>query len=358
MKKHNFTAGPCILAPEVFEGAAAAVREFEGMGLSLLEISHRDKKVVAVMEEAQQRVLQTLGLGDDYAVLFLQGGASSQFAMVPFNLLTSSGRAGYLNTGTWSTKALEEANKFAPGQAVELASSKDRNFSYIPKGFAIPSDLDYVHYTSNNTIFGTQVKSFSKADSLMVCDMSSDIFSRQMDYSAFDLIYAGAQKNLGPAGATLVVVRKAILGKSGRYIPTMFDYPTHIKGESMYNTPPVFSLYVSLLTLRWMDAQGGLPEMERRANARAAALYGEIDRNPLFVGTAATEDRSPMNACFLLHDEAAHKDVFDGLAKEAGLVGLAGHRSVGGYRASMYNALEQSSVDALVEVMREVERRA
>jgi phosphoserine aminotransferase len=202
------------------------------------------------------------------------------------------------------------------------------------------------------------MKAFPKSDSLLVCDMSSDIFSRQMDYSAFDLIYAGAQKNLGPAGATLVVVRKDILGKSGRVIPTMFDYPVHIKGESMYNTPPVFSLYVSLLTLRWMDAQGGLSEMERRANARAAALYGEIDRNPLFVGTAATEDRSPMNACFLLHDEGAHKDLFDGLAKEAGLVGLAGHRSVGGYRASMYNALEQSSVDALVEVMREVERRA
>ncbi len=358
MKMHNFTAGPCILAPEVFEGAAAAVREFEGMGLSLLEVSHRDKKVVAVMEEAQQRVLSTLGLGDNYAVLFLQGGASSQFAMVPFNLLTLSGKAGYLNTGTWASRAVEEAEKLAPGQAFELASSKDKNFSYIPKGFGIPSGLDYVHYTSNNTIFGTQMKAFPKTDSLMVCDMSSDIFSRQMDYSAFDLIYAGAQKNLGPAGATLVVVRKDILGKSGRVIPTMFDYPVHIKGESMYNTPPVFSLYVSLLTLRWMESQGGLPEMERRANARAAALYGEIDRNPLFVGTAATEDRSPMNACFLLHDEAAHKDLFDGLAKEAGLVGLAGHRSVGGYRASMYNALEQSSVDALVEVMREVERRA
>ena len=358
MKMHNFTAGPCILAPEVFEGAAAAVREFEGMGLSLLEVSHRDKKVVAVMEEAQQRVLSTLGLGDNYAVLFLQGGASSQFAMVPFNLLTLSGKAGYLNTGTWASRAIEEAEKLAPGQAFELASSKDKNFSYIPKGFGIPSGLDYVHYTSNNTIFGTQMKAFPKTDSLMVCDMSSDIFSRQMDYSAFDLIYAGAQKNLGPAGATLVVVRKEILGKSGRVIPTMFDYPVHIKGESMYNTPPVFSLYVSLLTLRWMESQGGLPEMERRANARAAALYGEIDRNPLFVGTAATEDRSPMNACFLLHDEAAHKDLFDGLAKEAGLVGLAGHRSVGGYRASMYNALEQSSVDALVEVMREVERRA
>ncbi len=358
MKMHNFTAGPCILAPEVFEGAAAAVREFEGMGLSLLEVSHRDKKVVAVMEEAQQRVLSTLGLGDNYAVLFLQGGASSQFAMVPFNLLTLSGKAGYLNTGTWASRAVEEAEKLAPGQAFELASSKDKNFSYIPKGFGIPSGLDYVHYTSNNTIFGTQMKAFPKTDSFMVCDMSSDIFSRQMDYSAFDLIYAGAQKNLGPAGATLVVVRKEILGKSGRVIPTMFDYPVHIKGESMYNTPPVFSLYVSLLTLRWMESQGGLPEMERRANARAAALYGEIDRNPLFVGTAATEDRSPMNACFLLHDEAAHKDLFDGLAKEAGLVGLAGHRSVGGYRASMYNALEQSSVDALVEVMREVERRA
>ncbi len=358
MKMHNFTAGPCILAPEVFEGAAAAVREFEGMGLSLLEVSHRDKKVVAVMEEAQQRVLSTLGLGDNYAVLFLQGGASSQFAMVPFNLLTLSGKAGYLNTGTWASRAVEEAEKLAPGQAFELASSKDKNFSYIPKSFGIPSGLDYVHYTSNNTIFGTQMKAFPKTDSLMVCDMSSDIFSRQMDYSAFDLIYAGAQKNLGPAGATLVVVRKDILGKSGRVIPTMFDYPVHIKGESMYNTPPVFSLYVSLLTLRWMESQGGLPEMERRANARAAALYGEIDRNPLFVGTAATEDRSPMNACFLLHDEAAHKDLFDGLAKEAGLVGLAGHRSVGGYRASMYNALEQSSVDALVEVMREVERRA
>jgi phosphoserine aminotransferase len=358
MKKHNFTAGPCILAPEVLEGAAAAVQDFEGMGLSLLEISHRDKKVVAVMEEAQQRVLQTLGLSDDYAVLFLQGGASSQFAMVPFNLLRSEGKAAYLNTGTWASKALEEANKLAPGQAVELASSAEQNFSYIPKGFAIPSGLDYVHYTSNNTIFGTQMKAFPKADSLMVCDMSSDIFSRQLPFSQFDLIYAGAQKNLGPAGATLVVVRKEILGQSGRTIPTMFDYPVHIKGESMYNTPPVFSLFVSLLTLRWMDSQGGLLEMERRANARSAALYGEIDRNPLFKGSAAAEDRSPMNACFLLHDEAKHQSVFDALAKEAGLVGLPGHRSVGGYRASMYNALPQSSVDALVEVMREVERRA
>lgn len=358
MKKHNFTAGPCILAPEVLEGAAAAVHDFEGMGLSLLEISHRDKKVVAVMEEAQQRVLQTLGLSDDYAVLFVQGGASSQFAMVPFNLLRSEGKAAYLNTGTWATKALEEANKLAPGQSVELASSAGQNFSYIPKGFAIPSGLDYVHYTSNNTIFGTQMKAFPKADSLMVCDMSSDIFSRQLPFDQFDLIYAGAQKNLGPAGATMVVVRKEILGKSGRSIPTMFDYPVHIKGESMYNTPPVFSLFVSLLTLRWMDSQGGLLEMERRANARSATIYGEIDRNPLFKGSAAAEDRSPMNACFLLHDEAKHQALFDALAKEAGLVGLPGHRSVGGYRASMYNALPQSSVDALVEVMREVERRA
>ena len=352
MKKHNFTAGPCILAPEVFEGAAAAVREFEGMGLSLLEVSHRDKKVVAVMEEAQQRALKTLGLGDDYAVLFLQGGASSQFAMVPFNLLTLNGRAGYLNTGTWASKAIEEADKLAPGQALELASSKDRNFSYIPKGFAIPSGLDYVHYTSNNTIFGTQMKAFPKADSLMVCDMSSDIFSKEINVADYDIIYAGAQKNLGPAGATLYIVKDEILGKStSPFMPTYLDLKQQVEKESMLNTPPVFSVYVAMLNLRNLIANGGVKAMEERNNAKAALLYKEIDENPAFRGAVEVEDRSNMNVTFLLNDESRTEE-FDTMWKAAGIVGLPGHRSVGGYRASIYNALPIESIQVLVDVMR------
>ncbi len=353
MKKHNFSAGPCILAPEVLQGAANAVENFAGMDLSLIEISHRDKKFVAVMDEAMALSKELMGLGADYEVLFLQGGASMQFCMVPYNLLKVGGKAGYTVTGTWAKKAAEEAKLF--GDVAVLGSSADKNFSYIPKGYSVGSDLDYFHCTSNNTIFGTQMKAFPTTGTRLVCDMSSDIFSRQLDFTQFDLIYAGAQKNLGPAGATLVAVKKDILGQSGRPIPSMLDYQTHIDGESMFNTPPVFSVYTSLLTLRWMKAQGGLAAMERHNAEKAALLYAEIDRNSLFYGTAAMEDRSDMNACFLLHDEA-HSEQFNTLWKDAGIVGIAGHRSVGGYRASMYNALPLESVQVLVDVMQHLEK--
>ncbi len=353
MKKHNFSAGPCILAPEVLQGAAEAVNNFAGMDLSLIEISHRDKKFVAVMDEAMALSKELMGLGADYEVLFLQGGASMQFCMVPYNLLKVGGKAGYTVTGTWAKKAAEEAKLF--GDVAVLGSSADKNFSYIPKGYSVGSDLDYFHCTSNNTIFGTQMKAFPTTGTRLVCDMSSDIFSRQLDFTQFDLIYAGAQKNLGPAGATLVAVKKDILGQSGRPIPSMLDYQTHIDGESMFNTPPVFSVYTSLLTLRWMKAQGGLAAMERHNAEKAALLYAEIDRNSLFSGTAAMEDRSDMNACFLLHDEA-HSEQFNTLWKDAGIVGIAGHRSVGGYRASMYNALPLESVQVLVDVMQHLEK--
>ena len=353
MKKHNFSAGPCILAPEVLQGAANAVENFAGMDLSLIEISHRDKKFVAVMDEAIALSKELMGLGADYEVLFLQGGASMQFCMVPYNLLKVGGKAGYTVTGTWAKKAAEEAKLF--GDVAILGSSADKNFSYIPKGYTVGKELDYFHCTSNNTIFGTQMKDFPTTGTRLVCDMSSDIFSRQLDFTQFDLIYAGAQKNLGPAGATLVAVKKDILGQSGRPIPSMLDYQTHIDGESMFNTPPVFSVYTSLLTLRWMKDQGGLAAMERHNAEKAALLYAEIDRNSLFYGTAAMEDRSDMNACFLLHDEA-HSEQFNTLWKDAGIVGIAGHRSVGGYRASMYNALPLESVQVLVDVMQHLEK--
>ena len=353
MKKHNFSAGPCILAPEVLQGAANAVENFAGMDLSLIEISHRDKKFVAVMDEAIALSKELMGLGADYEVLFLQGGASMQFCMVTYNLLKVGGKAGHTVTGTWAKKAAEEAKLF--GDVAILGSSADKNFSYIPKGYTVGKELDYFHCTSNNTIFGTQMKDFPTTGTRLVCDMSSDIFSRQLDFTQFDLIYAGAQKNLGPAGATLVAVKKDILGQSGRPIPSMLDYQTHIDGESMFNTPPVFSVYTSLLTLRWMKDQGGLAAMERHNAEKAALLYAEIDRNSLFYGTAAKEDRSDMNACFLLHDEA-HSEQFNTLWKEAGIVGIAGHRSVGGYRASMYNALPLESVQVLVDVMQHLEK--
>jgi len=353
MKKHNFSAGPCILAPKVLQGAANAVENFAGMDLSLIEISHRDKKFVAVMDEAIALSKELMGLGADYEVLFLQGGASMQFCMVPYNLLKVGGKAGYTVTGTWAKKAAEEAKLF--GDVAILGSSADKNFSYIPKGYTVGEELDYFHCTSNNTIFGTQMKDFPTTGTRLVCDMSSDIFSRQLDFTQFDLIYAGAQKNLGPAGATLVAVKKDILGQSGRPIPSMLDYQTHIDGESMFNTPPVFSVYTSLLTLRWMKDQGGLAAMERHNAEKAALLYAEIDRNSLFYGTASKEDRSDMNACFLLHDEA-HSEQFNTLWKEAGIVGIAGHRSVGGYRASMYNALPLESVQVLVDVMQHLEK--
>ncbi len=354
MKKHNFSAGPCILPEEVLQKAAEAVINFNNDNLSLLEISHRSKPFVSVMEKARALVLELLGLENKgYQVLFLQGGASTQFLMAAYNLLNK--KAAYLNTGTWSSKAIKEAKFF--GELVEVASSKDKNFTYIPKDYTIPSDADYFHCTSNNTIFGTQIKEFPKTEVPVVCDMSSDIFSRQLDFSQFDLIYAGAQKNMGPAGTTLVVVKESILGKVSRTIPSMLDYQVHISKDSMFNTPPVFAVYVSMLTLQWLKDLGGISFIEQVNNKKADLLYKEIDRNPLFQGVVEKEDRSFMNATFTLKKDNL-KERFDSLWSAAGINGLNGHRSVGGYRASMYNALPLYSVQALVDVMQELERTA
>lgn len=353
MKKHNFSAGPCILPQEVFQEASKAILNFNNSGLSILEISHRSADFVSVMEEAQDLALELLGLKDKgYKALFLQGGASTQFLMVAYNLLEK--KAAYLNTGTWSTKAIKEAKLF--GEVVEVASSKEKNFNYIPKSYSMPKDIDYFHCTSNNTIFGTQMKEFPATESSLVCDMSSDIFSRQLDFSKFDVIYAGAQKNMGPAGTTLVVVKEDILGKVSREIPSMMDYQTHISKESMFNTPAVYAVYVSMLTLRWIKSNGGIKAMEDKNEKKAELLYSEIDRNSLFEGFAAKEDRSPMNATFNLKDEA-HKETFDKMWKNAGVNGLNGHRSVGGYRASMYNALPIESVRVVVDLMKELENK-
>ncbi|PXX29825.1 3-phosphoserine/phosphohydroxythreonine transaminase [Arenibacter sp. ARW7G5Y1] len=354
MKKHNFSAGPCILPQEVIIKASEAVLDFNGLGLSLIEISHRSKDFVAVMDKARSLALELLGLeGKGYQALFLQGGASMEFLMVAYNLLEK--KAGYLNTGTWADKAIKEAKLF--GEVLEVGSSKDGNFSYIPKGYSIPSDLDYLHLTSNNTIYGTQIKKFPKTEATLVCDMSSDIFSRQLDFSQFDLIYAGAQKNMGPAGTTLVVVKEEILGKVSRKIPSMLDYKVHIAKESMFNTPAVFPVYVSMLTLEWLQKLGGIAAIEEINEKKAQLLYSEIDLNPLFNGYAHKEDRSNMNATFTLAEEKL-KDVFDEMCREAGINGINGHRSVGGYRASMYNALPLESVGTLVDVMSELERKA
>lgn len=355
MKKHNYSAGPCILPQEVFEKSAQAILDFNNSGLSILEISHRSKDFVAVMDEARALVLELLNLeGKGYEVLFLGGGASMQFLMVPYNLMKVDGKAAYLDTGTWASGAIKEAKLF--GETVVVASSKSENYNHIPKDYTIPADADYFHCTSNNTIFGTQMKSFPEVNIPLVCDMSSDIFSRVLDFSKFDLIYAGAQKNMGPAGATLVVVKTEILGKTGRTIPSMLDYQQHVSKESMYNTPPVFPVYASLLTLQWLKKLGGIAAIEKINEVKANLLYNEIDRNPLFKGTAAKEDRSNMNVTFLLKDEA-HQEKFDTMWKAAGISGLAGHRSVGGYRASMYNALPLESVQVLVDVMKELENK-
>ena len=352
MKRHNFSAGPCILPNEVMLKASEAILDFDN-GLSLIEISHRSKPFVDVMENARALVLELLGLeGKGYKALFLQGGASTQFLMVALNLLEK--RAGYLNTGTWSDKAIKEARIY--DDIYEVASSKEANFNYIPKGYDIPEDYDYFHCTSNNTIFGTQMKSFPECDIPLVCDMSSDIFSRQLDFSQFDLIYAGAQKNMGPAGATLVVVREDILGKVSRKIPSMMDYKVHINKSSMFNTPPVFSVYVSMLTLEWLKNLGGIEAIEKENEKKARLLYSELDLNPLFKGYAAKGDRSMMNATFNLQQDL--KETFETMLEEGGINGLNGHRSVGGYRASMYNALPFDSVATLVEIMSELERKA
>jgi phosphoserine aminotransferase len=354
MKKHNFSAGPCILPQEVLKKAADAVLNFNGIDLSLIEISHRSKDFVNVMESARSLVKELLNLPEGYSVLFLQGGASLEFLMTAYNLLKVDGKAVYLDTGTWAAKSVKEAKLL--GEIDVIASSKDKTYNYIPKNYTIPSDADYVHCTSNNTIYGTQIKEFPKTDSLLVCDMSSDIFSRQIDFTQFDLIYAGAQKNMGPAGTTLVVVKDEILGKTGRIIPSMLDYQVHINKDSMFNTPPVFPVYVSMLTLEWMKELGGIAEIEKMNERKAAVLYAEIDRNPHFKGFAAKEDRSLMNVTFNLTNED-DKEAFDKLWNGAGISGIKGHRSVGGYRASIYNAMPIESVQVLVDTMQELEKQ-
>lgn len=354
MKKHNFSAGPCILPQEVLKKSSEAILNFNNLNLSLIEISHRSKDFVEVMENARSLVKELLNLPDGYSVLFLQGGASLEFLMSAYNLLKVDGKAAYLDTGTWSSKAIKEAKKL--GNIEIIASSKDEGYNYIPKNYEVPSDADFLHCTSNNTIFGTQIKSFPKTDSLLVCDMSSDIFSRQLDFSKFDLIYAGAQKNMGPAGTTLVIVKDEILGKTGRDIPSMLDYQVHISKDSMFNTPSVYAVYVSMLTLEWLKNLGGIPAIEKINEAKAALLYAEIDRNPLFKGYANKEDRSLMNVTFNLTDES-HKETFDKIWNDAGIVGIKGHRSVGGYRASIYNAMPIESVQVLVNAMQEFEKQ-
>lgn len=353
MKRHNFSAGPCVLPQEVLLKASEAVMNFDN-GLSLIEISHRSKAFVDVMENARSLALELLGLeGKGYKALFLQGGASTQFLMVALNLLEK--RAGYLNTGTWSDKAIKEARIY--DDIYEIASSKDANYNYIPKGYSIPEDYDYFHCTSNNTIFGTQIKSFPNSPVPMVCDMSSDIFSRTIDFTKFDIIYAGAQKNMGPAGTTLVVVKEDVLGSVSRKIPSMMDYKVHIDKGSMFNTPPVFAVYTSMLTMEWLKNLGGIEAIEKENEKKAGLIYSEIDLNPLFKGFASNEDRSTMNATFTLTNDI-FKETFETMCAEAGINGINGHRSVGGYRASMYNALTLDSVATLVEVMSELERKA
>ena len=354
MKVHNFSAGPGILPKEVLEQASKACINFDNLNLSLLEISHRSKNFEAVMQKSRDLVKELLHLDDDFEVVFLGGGASMQFAMVPYNLLRTDGKAGYVNTGVWASKAIKEAKII--GATEVIASSEDKKFNYIPKGYAIPSDLDYLHITSNNTIYGTQMKSFPKTDMPLVCDMSSDIFSREVNGNDFGLIYAGAQKNMGPAGATMVAVRKSLLGKTGRKMLSMLDYQVHIKGESMYNTPPVFPIYVSMLTMEWVKNNGGVAQVEKVNTEKANMLYAEIDRNPLFKGTTAVEDRSHMNVTFVMHKPEL-EPAFNQLAKAANLSGLPGHRDVGGYRASLYNALPLESVKVLVDVMQQFEKQ-
>lgn len=354
MKKYNFGAGPSILPREVMEATAAACLDFNGIGLSLMEISHRSKDFQAVMDEAQALLKELLDVPAGYSVLFLGGGASLQFCMVPYNLLEK--KAAYLNTGVWAKKAQKEAKLF--GEVVEVASSADRNYSYLPKDFVIPSDADYFHLTTNNTIYGTEIRCDLDSPVPMVADMSSDILSRPVDVAKYALIYGGAQKNLSMAGVTFVIIKDDILGHVSRSIPTMLDYRTHIDKGSMFNTPPVVPIYSAMQNLRWVKAQGGVKEMDRRAHERAEILYAEIDRNRLFRGTVEAADRSLMNICFVMNDE--YKDLeaeFLAFATECGMTGIKGHRSVGGFRASCYNAMSVEGVKALVDCMREFESK-
>ncbi|MFM7024148.1 MAG: 3-phosphoserine/phosphohydroxythreonine transaminase [Flavobacteriales bacterium] len=351
---HNFSAGPCILPKEVMQKAAEAVINYNDSGLSIIEMSHRSKDFEAVMDKSHALVRELLNVPENYDVCFLQGGASLQFTMVPQNLFPVGGKVGYVNTGVWGTKALKEAQLF--GETIEVASSKDKNFSYIPKGYNIPKDIAYLHLTSNNTIYGTQFKSFPETTIPLVCDMSSDIMSKPIDVSKFDLIYAGAQKNIGPAGVVVVISKKGIFGKSSRTIPTMLDYRTHIDNGSMFNTPPCFSIYTSMLTMEWIKNLGGLTAMAKINEAKAKVLYDEIDSNPLFTGTSAIEDRSLMNVTFVMKNPDLEPE-FAKLAKERNLSGIGGHRSVGGFRASIYNAMPIESVQALVDAMRDMAKK-
>lgn len=350
--KHNFGAGPSILPQEVFEQASKAVLDFEGTGLSILEISHRSKEFEGVIYEAEQLVRELLSVPHGHSILFLQGGATSQFAQIPMNLLPSDGLAAYLDTGVWASKAIKEAKRV--GEVAVVASSSDLNYNYIPKEYDIPQNAAYLHVTSNNTIYGTEMFDFPETEVPIVADMSSDIFSRELDVSQFGLIYAGAQKNLGPAGMVLVIVKDELLGKTGRSIPSIFDYQSHIAARSLYNTPPVFSIYVSMLTLRWLKKKGGVGVIEQENLVKARTLYEEIERNSLFMPTAAQEDRSRMNVTFVAETKEI-ETAFLEFAEARNLVGLKGHRSVGGFRASIYNALSISGVNALVDAMQEFE---
>jgi phosphoserine aminotransferase len=346
----NFGAGPCILPQEVFKQASQAVLNFNDTGLSILEISHRAPEFEAVVDETIKLVKELLNVPDGYSILFLQGGASTQFSMVPMNLMAEGQSAAYLDSGAWSSKALKEAKLF--GEVKVVASSKDSNYTFIPKDYEIPADAAYFHYTSNNTIFGTELFEVPKTAIPIACDMSSDIFSREINVADYGLIYAGAQKNMGPAGVTLVIVKDELLGKSGRKLASMLDYKVHAENKSLYNTPPVFSIYVSMLNLQWLKSKGGVAAIEKENIAKANALYAEIDRNPLFKGPCNVEDRSRMNVCFVMENPELEKP-FLKLAEERGMVGIKGHRSVGGFRASIYNALPITAIHRLIDVMQE-----
>ena len=354
MKKHNFYAGPSILPAFTIENTAKAVKEFDGTGLSLMEVSHRSKEFVAVMDEAVALFKELLNIPEGYSVIFLGGGASTQFAMIPFNLMKK--KAAYLNTGAWSKKAIKEAKLF--GEVDVVATSEDTTFNYIPKDYTIPEDADYFHITTNNTIYGTEIRNDIDCPVPLVADMSSDIFSRPIDISKYVLIYGGAQKNLAPAGVTFVIIKDDILGKVDRDIPTMLNYQTHIDKDSMFNTPPVVPVYAALQTLKWLKNNGGIAAMEKKNIEKAQILYDEIDRNKLFVGTVAKEDRSLMNICFVMNEEykELEKEFYE-FATAKGMVGIKGHRSVGGFRASTYNALPKESVEALVAAMQEFEKQ-
>ena len=352
MKKYNFYAGPSILPPYTLENTAKAVLDLNGTGLSVMEISHRSKDFIAIMDEAGALFVELLDIPDGYSVLFLGGGASLQFAMLPFNLLNK--KAAYLNTGAWSKKAIKEAKLF--GEVDVVASSEDKNFNYVPKGYTIPTDADYFHITTNNTIYGTEIRNDLDSPVPLVADMSSDIFSRPVDISKYAVIYGGAQKNLAPAGVTFVIIKNDILGNVDRPIPTMLNYQTHIDKGSMFNTPPCVNIYAALQTLRWLKKNGGITEMGKKNDAKADLLYNEIDRNKLFEGTAQHADRSIMNICFVMKDEFKELEgEFFEFATSKGMIGIKGHRSVGGFRASTYNALPIDSVKALIEVMQAFE---